>query len=108
MTGANPPWRATKSGLVLVVQLTPKASRDQVRGITASADGPRLAVNVRAIPDNGEANAALIVALAKWLGLAKSGLELSAGGKSRSKSVTIAGEPGEIAKLIEARLKAEA
>ena len=105
MTGATRAWRATKVGLALAVRLTPKASRDAVRGIEAATDGPRLAVTVRAIPDKGEANAALLAVLAKWLGVPKSRLELASGGKSRNKSVAIAGDPSELAQSIATRLK---
>jgi uncharacterized protein len=102
------PWRAAKGGLVLNVRLTPKSSRDGVHGLKDAPDGQRLGVTVRAIPDKGEANAALIAVLAKWLGVPKDRLELAAGGKSRSKSVAIAGDAAEIARLIEEKLKAEA
>jgi len=102
------PWRAHKSGLALAVRLTPKASRDEVRGVEAAADGPRLAVTVRALPDRGEANQALITVLAKWLGVPKSRFELAAGGKSRNKSVAIEGSADELAKILAARLQTDA
>jgi uncharacterized protein len=76
---------------MLMVRLTPKSSRDDVAGIEMAADGPRLAVKVRALPDKGEANAALLALLAKWLGVPKSRLELIAGTTSRTKTVAIAG-----------------
>ena len=102
------PWRAAKGGLVLQVRLTPKSSRDAVQGLKDAPDGLRLGVTVRAIPDKGEANAALIAVLAKWLGLPKDRLDLAAGSKSRSKSVAIAGDATEIARVVEAKLKSEA
>jgi len=105
VTGEAHPWRAAKSGLAVSVRLTPKSSRDAVRGIEPAPDGPRLAVAVRAIPDKGEANAALVAVLAKWLGMPKSQLELTSGGKSRSKTVTIAGDPAVIEHIIQTRLK---
>jgi len=108
VAAAGKPWRAAKSGLVLQVRLTPKSSRDGVQGLKDAPDGQRLGVTVRAMPDKGEANAALIAVLAKWLGLPKDRLELAAGGKSRSKSVAIAGDAGELVRLVEATLKSEA
>ena len=93
-------WRATPQGLSLAVRVTPKSSRDEVCGVEAQADGPRLVVKVRAIPDKGEANAALLAVLAKWLGLPKSRLELIAGAKSRAKQVAIGGNGPELAKLL--------
>jgi len=102
------PWRATKTGLVLAVRLTPKSSRDAIRGIEPALDGPRLAVVVRANPDKGEANAAMLAVLAKWLGVPKSRLVLSAGGKSRSKSVAIAGDAAELARRVAVKLQSGA
>lgn len=108
MVADGRPWRTAKGGLVLQVRLTPKSSRDGVQGLKDARDGSRLGITVRAIPAKGEANAALIGVLAKWLGLPQDRLELAAGGKSRSKSVAIAGDATEIARRIEAKLKAEA
>jgi len=94
------PWRAGKSGLVLMVRLTPKSSRDQVVGIEPAADGPRLSVKVRALPDKGAANIALLAVLAKWLGLPKNRLELIAGSTSRAKSIAIAGAAADLDELL--------
>lgn len=103
--GTEHPWRPSRDGVALAVRLTPKSSTDTVVGIEASAAGPRLAVKVRAIPDKGEANAALLAVLAKWLRLPKSRFELAAGGKSRSKTVAIAGDGAEITQLLSSRLQ---
>lgn len=82
------------------VRLTPKSSKDAVDGIVGTAEGPAFKARVRAVPADGEANAALIKLLADWLGLAKGSLRLAQGGKSRVKSVEITGNM----KDIEARL----
>jgi uncharacterized protein len=95
------PWRAGNNGVTVMVRLTPKSSRDDVVGIEAAADGPRLAVRVRALPDKGEANAALLVVLAKWLGVPKSRLELIAGATSRAKTVAVSGPASELVTLLE-------
>ena len=42
--------------------------------------------------------------MAEWLGVAKSSVAVSAGGKSRVKTVEIGGDPARLAALIEARL----
>ena len=97
-------WRAVSDGLIVSVRLTPKSSRDAVKGIEAAPDGQRLAVAVRAIPDKGEANAALLKVLAEWLGLPKSRLTLAGGGKSRSKAVKIEGDGAAIARILVDRL----
>ncbi|BDA86712.1 hypothetical protein Sa4125_42540 [Aureimonas sp. SA4125] len=51
-----------------------------------------LLVRVRALPENGAANAALLAVLAKALKLPKSTLILDSGGKGRVKSVRAAGD----------------
>jgi uncharacterized protein len=93
-------WRATATGLVLRVRVTPKSSRDEVAGLTGTADGPALAVRVRAVPEDGAANKAVELAVATWLGLPKSTLAVSAGTKSRVKSVTLMGDAATLAKLL--------
>ena len=100
MPDRGQPWRLTKSGLVLAVRVTPKSARDEVRGLAPTPDGLALAITVRAIPAKGEANAATLAVLAKWLGLPKGRLDLSGGGKSRAKSVTIEGNPLELDRLL--------
>ena len=54
---------------------------------------------VRAIPENGAANAALIATAAKWLGVPKSSISLSAGGKSRIKQLSILAATEEVRRI---------
>jgi uncharacterized protein (TIGR00251 family) len=84
--------------------LTPKADRDAIDGIAATADGPAIKVRVRAAPEKGEANAALARAFAEWLGIPKSSIEVVSGAKSRLKTLFIAGERIELSTLIAARI----
>lgn len=97
---ADRPWRSVKGGMRVHVRVTPRASRDGVEGIEATADGPALKVRVRAVPDKGAANAAVTAVVAAWLGLPKATVALAQGGKSRLKVLEIAGDPV----VIEARL----
>lgn len=99
------PWQVSNVGVRLAVRLTPKSSRDGVKGVELRADGAWLTVSVRAVPENGKANAALIAVLAKWLGVAKSRLELVSGSHSRSKTVAITGDPIELSQHIVEQLK---
>jgi hypothetical protein len=78
--------------VLLRVRLTPRASRDGIDGIKPGADGDYLQARVRAVPEDGKANVALIELLAKSFGLAKSGITISAGAASRLKTVHIAGD----------------
>jgi uncharacterized protein (TIGR00251 family) len=81
------------AGLLLPVRLTPGASKDAVEGWRQSADGAwHLAVRVRAVPEKGKANTALIALMAKHLGLPKRDLDVIRGATSRLKTVRIEAE----------------
>jgi uncharacterized protein YggU (UPF0235/DUF167 family) len=97
-------WRPSAEGLVLRVRLTPRAGRDAVDGLEDTAEGPALKARVRAIPENGEANAALEKLLAQWLGVAKSTVAVTAGGKSRIKTVTVSGDATRISAMLQQKL----
>ena len=90
---AEVPWRATEAGLTLVVRLTPKGGRDAIDGVETMSDGrPVLKARVRAAPEDGKANAALIEFLAKALRVPKTAVTLASGQTSRVKSLEIAGD----------------
>jgi uncharacterized protein YggU (UPF0235/DUF167 family) len=93
-----------KDGLQVFMRVTPGSARDAVEGVTDSAEGPALKVRVRAVADKGEANRAAEAVLAKWLGIARTSVSLAAGGKSRLKTLQIAGEPAAVESLLRARL----
>ncbi len=82
---------AAGGGVLLRVRLTPKGGRDAVDGADRDGRGrPRLRVRVAAPPADGEANAALIVLIAKTLGVPKSAVEIRAGA-TRDKTLLVAG-----------------
>jgi uncharacterized protein YggU (UPF0235/DUF167 family) len=99
------PWQSTAGGLRIRVRATPKASRDAVEGIEATAEGPALKVRVRAVPEDGAANSAVERMLAAWLGVANSATRLVGGSKSRIKTIEIAGNGAALAETA-ARLAA--
>ena len=75
----------------LAVKLTPGAASDRIDGWDVDADDRAvLKVRVRARPVEGEANKALMLLLAKSLGVPKSAVTLARGGQSRLKMVEIA------------------
>ena len=75
----------------LAVKLTPGAASDRIDGWDVDADDRAfLKVRVRARPVEGEANKALLLLLAKSLGVPKSAVALARGGQSRLKMVEIA------------------
>ena len=78
------------------MRLTPGVARDAVDGWDADEHGRRfLKVRVRAQPIEGRANAALMLFLAKTLGLAKSQVRLMAGDTARLKTIEIDGIEAE-------------
>jgi uncharacterized protein (TIGR00251 family) len=99
-------WRATKGGLSIRVRVTPGASRDCVDGVIETADGPAIQVRVRAVPQEGEANAATEGVVAEWLGVSRTRVSLTRGGKSRVKTIEIAGAADELRALLVARVAA--
>ena len=88
------------------IRLTPKSSSDRVEGVIETAEGPALVARVRAVPSEGEANAAREKLVANWLGVPKSCVVLTAGQKSRIKTVTITGDSETLAKRLNERLNA--
>lgn len=89
--------RRTASGFALTVHLTPGAGQDVIAGCERDADGQAiLKVRVRAVPEKGKANAALVKLLAKHLGLGKTRLDVTKGKTSRIKTVEIFCNPDEL------------
>ena len=75
-----------------------------MEGIEDTPDGPVLKVRVRAVAEDGQANRAIALTVAQWLGLAKSRVEVASGSKSRFKTLAITGDAVELERLIETRL----
>jgi uncharacterized protein YggU (UPF0235/DUF167 family) len=92
--------------LRLEVRLTPRASRDLIEGETQLSDGRRmLSARVRAVPEKGAANEALLGLIAKSCGVARSRVSLVAGHGSRLKSVRVEGDAKRLAAALEAHRK---
>jgi uncharacterized protein YggU (UPF0235/DUF167 family) len=99
------PYRVAGGCVIVRVRLTPRSSLDAVGEITPTAEGPALAVRVRAVPSDGAANDALQRLMARWLDLPASCVRVTGGGKSRVKSLTIDGDADRVAARIRERLK---
>lgn len=96
-------WRQTPTGVLLGLRVTPKASADRIGDIGADATGKDfLRVYVRAVPDKGKANEAVIKLFAKHLGIAKSALSIVSGATDRTKTIAIEGDPQALARLMTA------
>jgi uncharacterized protein YggU (UPF0235/DUF167 family) len=87
-----------RDGLTLHVRVTPRGGRDAIDGLERLADGRAvLKLRVRAAPDKGAANAAVLALIADRLGLAKAAVSLAHGATGRNKSVSLRGDPAELA-----------
>jgi hypothetical protein len=96
------PWRLDGDALILSIRLTPRSSKQQLGGIWQDAQGaPWLCASVRAVPEKGKANAALIALLAKTLDVPCRAISLDAGDTSRLKRVRIAGHGVMVADKLE-------
>jgi uncharacterized protein (TIGR00251 family) len=98
---------ANENGLLLRVRVTPRSQRDEVAGVYHAADGSAaLAVRVRAIPEDGKGNKAVIETVAAALDLAKSSISIRSGAANRNKVLLIGGNATELQATIAARLAA--
>ncbi len=100
------PWRHADACVIVRFRLTPKSSKDTIDGLQATAEGPAFKARVRAIPEDGAANAALERLAAAWLDVSTSTVRLIAGGKSRVKSLAFNGDVQAIEGRLQARLDA--
>ncbi len=94
-------YRVEADAVVLIVRLTPRASRSAVDGVATLADGRAAAiVRVRAPPVEGAANKALIEFLAKTFRVAKSAVTIDSGHNARLKQVRIEGDVAALSEAI--------
>ncbi len=99
-------WVVEPTGVALWLRLTPKGGRDALEGVETLADGRSvLKARVRAAPEDGRANAALVELVAKALETPKSAVSLVAGHTSRVKKLFVAGDPVRIREALAARLE---
>nr|WP_072343424.1 DUF167 family protein [Devosia enhydra] len=95
------PFRLLPDGLRLVLRVTPNAGADRIEAIETRDDGTCvLRVRVRAVPDRGRANAAVLALLAERLGLTRTSLAIVSGETARIKQVAITGDPTMLAERI--------
>lgn len=76
----------------IAVRLTPRGGRDRIDGWDKDGEGrPYLKARVSAPPADGEANAALVLLLAKALGVPRSAVTIASGQTARLKQIEIEG-----------------
>ncbi len=79
-----------KDHVFLAIKLTPKSAKDAINGVAVDQyENEYLAIKVRALPEKGKANIALISFLAKKLQIPKTCMELTAGHTSSYKTIRI-------------------
>ena len=72
----------------LRLKVNPKAKTEGISGLGTDAEGAvYLPIKVRAVPEDGKANAAVIALIAKQFGIPKSRLEIQRGATSRYKVI---------------------
>lgn len=87
------PLRKNSRGVTVNVRLTPGARRESCAGVADGGDGKRaLKIAVRAKPENGKANVALIEFVAQEWGVPKSSISLVTGITSRQKTLLVEGD----------------
>jgi uncharacterized protein YggU (UPF0235/DUF167 family) len=102
------PWAARADGLTLHVRLTPKSSRDALEGVETLSDGQTvLRARVRAVPEDGKANDALIALMAKSLKIPASRTKITSGATSRHKILALEGDGAELSAKLEALAAAQ-
>lgn len=95
------PWRYSTAGISIALRVMPRGGRDDIDGIEQLADGRSvLKVRVRAVADGGEANKAVLVLLAKSLGVPKASVKLLSGATSRLKQIAIDGDPARLGETL--------
>ncbi len=97
------PWRHGDAGVIVSFRLTPKSFKDAVEGLANTSAGPAFQARVRALPEDGAANAALEQLISEWLGVPKRSVSLTSGAASRLKSLTITGDPAALDQLLRAK-----
>lgn len=80
-------WTRSAEGIILPVKVIPKASQHAIVGW----QGGELKIRLAAIPEKGEANAALIAFLSRELKVAKSQILLVSGHSSCHKRLCLKG-----------------
>ena len=76
---------------LVAIRVQPRASREGVQGVRGEA----IAIQLKAAPVDGAANAALLKLLARVLKVPQSSIELVRGSTGRSKWIRVEGWTGE-------------
>jgi uncharacterized protein len=93
-------WSQDGEDILLCIRLTPGAARDEMGGRWTDEKGAQwLGARVRAVPEKGKANVALIALLADRLDWPRSAISLESGDTNRLKRLRIKGGGQALARL---------
>ena len=87
------------------VRVTPRSRHDCIDATVETPNGPAISVWVRAVPEDGAANEAVIATVARWIDRPPSSVTLSSGGKSRYKTLDLGASDDKFAADLAAKLK---
>jgi uncharacterized protein len=90
------PAECKPHGILLYVRLTPKSSAARIAGVELHAGKFVLKAHVTDPPEDGKANGALSLLIARWLDVPKTTVSIASGQKSRLKCVAVAGNGAEL------------
>lgn len=94
-------WREDGDAVLLSIRLTPRSAKDRIGGLWRDEkEAVWLCAQVRAVPEKGKANAALIQLMAKALKVPASRISLEAGDTSRQKRLRVVSELQTIEPLL--------
>ncbi|MBS1168399.1 MAG: hypothetical protein H6R00_4424 [Proteobacteria bacterium] len=89
---ADAPIRRDGANLLIEVRLTPRGGSDRIDGTKALSDGRTVvAARVKAVPEDGKANAAVAALIAAAAGLPKSAGAVVSGSTARLKTIRLTG-----------------
>ncbi len=94
-------YRIADDGIDIFVRLTPKAARDAIEGVDTAADGRTyVKARVRAVPEKGKANKALVKLVADTLGVPAGTVAVIAGETARLKTLRVSGDARALAEEV--------
>jgi len=100
-------WKLVDGEVVVQVRARPGARRAGIGKVRETAAGPALEVAVSEAAERGRANAAIIAAMARALGLPKSAIAMQRGATARLKVLRISDSDEEVLRRLQRLARGE-